>query len=103
MQITSAQVEEAKSTALAASESQKAEIARALGLEQPVGDPHRLAIWIAVLVVLTAIFFFSAWLTYERSVDDKSLAPFSEFAALVVGGIVGLIAPSPVARGGSGG
>ena len=93
------QMEEVKSTAAAASKSQKDEIASALGIEQPVGDPYRLAIWIAVLVVLTGIFFFSAWLTYERSVDDESLAPFSEFAALVVGGIVGLIAPSPVGRG----
>ncbi len=56
--ITTAQVDDVKTTVAAASDSQKAEIAAALGLEQPVGDTSRVIPWVTVLLVLTAIFFW---------------------------------------------
>lgn len=93
---TADQIESAKTILATATDDQKQEVARAAGLTQPKSEASLTVIWLTVLVILAALAILTLWLSYERSVDDKALAPFSELAALVVGAIAGLLAPSPV-------
>lgn len=93
---TTTEIESAKSILATATEDQKKEVASAAGLTQPKSDVSQTVIWLTVLVILAALAIMTLWLSYERSVDEKSLAPFSEIAALIVGAIAGLLAPSPV-------
>lgn len=88
--------EDVKDKVANATPAQKREIA---GLAQPGGDTGRVIIWVTVLAIVAVALFMSLWLTYERSIDKADLDPFREIALLVVGGVVGLIAPSPVASG----
>jgi len=93
---TNAEIESAKTILATATSAQKQEIASAAGLAQPKSDSSLTVIWVTVLLLLGGLAFFTLWLSYERSVDEKSLAPFSEIAALAVGAIAGLLAPSPI-------
>lgn len=90
------ELQDVKDKVANASLAQQQEIAK--GLAQPKGDTGRVIIWVLVLAIAAGALFLSLWLTYERSIDNADLDPFREIALLVIGGVVGLIAPSPVAN-----
>lgn len=96
MPVSTDQLATAKQIVAQLDSEQRAEFASGFGLEQPQSDRSRAAIWLVVIVSLVAVAILTIWLSYERSVDAESLSPFSELAALVVGALAGLLAPSPV-------
>ena len=77
------------------SDSEKEEIARALGIPAPTTDKWLGPIWLFVIAGLVLIAILFGVLAWDLLGSDKAAEGFVAIASGAAGAIAGLLAPSP--------